>query len=129
MLALKGKLKRLDGGMPRYAFWEMVDKRRNERGWHAANSNSYLRSIIAAVFRVRPEYEAEVGAYVQMLCESTAIIPADMVVSLDVFSMKALRVYMHGYVKLAVETDRGWLVFPKSFRTLNRQLTKEKHHD
>jgi hypothetical protein len=126
MLVLKGKLKRLNAGMPSHEFWEMVEKRRSERGWHSANSQSAVRSFVASVFRVKPEHEAEIAACIQMLCESTAIIPVNLGMALDVFSMKALRLYVYGNHPLAVETDRGWLVYPLNIRHVNRQLSHRR---
>jgi hypothetical protein len=49
------------------------------------------------------------------------------------FDMTPLRSYStdvrEGEDVLAVETNRGWLVYPMNLRRLNWQLTKEKHHD
>lgn len=127
MIVLKGRLKRLNSGVPSLEFWEMVDKRRNERGWHSGNSRSAVRAAVASMFRVKPEYEAEIAATIQMLCESTAIIPVDLLMVLDIFSMQASRVYLYGKHPLAVETTRrGWLVYPLNIRHVNRQLSRKE---
>ena len=126
MLVLKGRLKRLNAGVPSFEFWEMVDKRRNERGWHSGNSRSAVRAAVASMFRVKPEYEAEIAATIQMLCESIAIIPVNMLMVLDIFGMQAVRVYMYDKSILAVETNRGWLVYPLNIRHVNRLLSRKE---
>jgi hypothetical protein len=130
MLKFKGKLKRLNAGMSSFEFWELVDKRRNERGWHGANSRSSVRAAVASIYRVKPEYEAEVAATVQMLCDGVTIMPSDLIMVMDVFALKPLRFYVFERRPLALETDKGWLVYPLNFRHLNWQLSRrEKYFD
>jgi hypothetical protein len=130
MIKFKGKLRRLNSGMSNFDFWEMVDKRRNERGWHASNSRSSVRAAVASIYRVKPEYEAEVAATVQMLCEPTTIMSLDMTMLMDIFAMKPLRFYVFERHPLALETNKGWLVYPLNWRHLNWQLSRrEKYFD
>ena len=126
MIVLKGRLKRLNAGISSFDFWEMVYKRRNERGWHAVNSRSAVRAAVASIFRVKPEFDAEVAATIQMLCDGATITSPDLIMVLDIFNMRGTRVYSYSKYPLAIETDRGWLVYPLNIRHVNRLLSRKE---
>lgn len=127
MLILKGKLKRLDSGMPRHVFWEMVNSTavRNR----VAFSTSSMRALVAQAFRVKPEYEAEVAAYVQMICDATITGEwSDPRLYQGLRSLDLIPVRRYDYEKLvlAMETDKCWLVYAGNIRHLNRLLTRRR---
>lgn len=127
MLKLKGKLKRLDGGMPRHEFWDWTAKNAASHGY--VFSPSTLRALVARAFRVRPEYEAEVAAYVQMICDATITGAAGdqrTYQGLRCLGLTPIRRYDYGKVALAMETDKGWLVYAGNFRHLDRLLTRRR---
>lgn len=126
MLSLKGKLKRLDGGMPRDAFWEWVQDNALKNA--VSYSPSHVRSLVASVYRVKPESEAEVAAYVQMLCDATTITHSywGIVSGLAAFDLRPVRFYNYGQATLALETNKCWLVYPINLRRLNWQLSRRR---
>jgi len=126
MLQLKGKLKRLDGGMPRHVFWEWAKDNAHRRGYAFAPLST--RSMIASAYRVKSEYESEVAATVQMLCDAASY---DMLRSHDTiiqvlahFGLTPIRGYSKFHYFVAVETDKCWLVYPTNIRHLNWQLNR-----
>jgi hypothetical protein len=57
-------------------------------------------------------------------------MPSDLIMVMDVFALKPLRFYVFERRPLALETDKGWLVYPLNFRHLNWQLSRrEKYFD
>jgi hypothetical protein len=129
MLVLKGKLKRLNAGMSREDFWEMA---RRNLGWSGGAQSGQvprIRALVASAHRVKPEYEAEVAAFIQMLCESG---PPDLHMhsTLRAFAITPIRAYVYSQYILAVETSHGWLVYPLNMQHVNRLLSrKERSHD
>lgn len=126
MLNLKGKLKRLDGGMPRDAFWEWAQANALKNA--VSYSPSHVRSLVASVYRVKPEFEAEVAAYVQMLCDATTIthFHTGIVTGLAAFDLRPVRFYNYGQATLALETNKCWMVYPMNLRRLNWQLSRRR---
>lgn len=127
MLNLKGKLKRLDGGMPRDAFWEWAQA--NSLKNAVSYSPSHVRSLVACVYRVKPEFEAEVAAYVQMLCDATTTMHSHIwiVTGLAALDLRPVRLYNYGQATLALETNKKcWMVYPMNLRRLNWQLSRRR---
>ncbi len=128
MLVLKGKLKRLNAGMPAEDFWEMT---RRNLGWDSMSTvtPARIRALVAAAFRVKPEYEAEIAATIQMLCESC---PVDQRLreTMRAFAITPVRAYLYKTIyasyPLAVETSHGWLVYPLNIRHVNRLLSRKE---
>jgi len=124
MLQLKGKLKRLDGGMPRYTFWELMKENAHKHGF--VYSPSSVRGMVATVYRVKDEHVTEVAGCVQMLCDGVTITWKDgwLIQVLGHFDLRPIRSYQYGHDTLAVETDKCWLVYPLNLRHVNWQLRR-----
>ncbi len=129
MLQLKGKLKRLNAGMSRDTFDAWV--RGNAVKHRMFYGEGDVRTMIATVYRVKPEFETEIVSYIQMLCDETAITPRlnATVSSWKMFDLTVLRLYTyqtHRTLTLAIQTDKGWLVVLPHIRVVNRFLSKRR---
>lgn len=127
MLILKGKLKRLDGGMPQLDFheWAQANSERNGVGYRP----QALRAFCACAHRVRAEHASEIAATIQMLCDSTAITNGaywPILRCLAALDLKGLRVYTYDSYTLAIETDMCWLIYPLNIRHVNWQLSHRR---
>lgn len=125
MIVLKGRLKRLNAGMPSDDFWEMT---RRNLGWSSGHTTTArIRALVASAFRVKPEYEAEIAACIQMLCESDDFsFNGAIRETLRAFAITPIRAYSYRHYVLAIETDRGWLVYPLNIRHVNRLLSRKE---
>ena len=127
MLSLKGKLKRLNGGMPRLDFYEWAQANSLRRG--VIYSPQRVRALCAIAHRVKEEHAAEIAATIQMLCESCAITSMSaphLVQTLGSLDLTAVRAYAYEGYTLAIETDKGWLVYPLNIRHVNWQLSHRR---